>query len=110
MIVRNQDLFNQLYRLSLEFGRSWRRPIESIVQETAPDLNETEQAEISDYIRETRGKIEHYFYERYEDTDDKKIAELQRQGARWIQREFPWMDEETVSQGISQAIYYAWHG
>ena len=110
MIVRNQDLFNQLYRLSLEFGSNWRRPVESIVQEIAPDLNETEQAEISDYIRETRGKIEHFFYERYVDTDDKKIAELQRQGARWVQREFPWMDEENRNHGISQAIYYAWHG
>ena len=110
MMVGNEDLLNQLYRLSLEFGSNWRRPVEEIVQEVSPERSEAEKAELSDYIRETRGRIEQYFSERYEDTSAGKITALQTQGAIWIHQEFPWMEEANINHGISQAIYYAWHG
>lgn len=110
MIVGNEDLLNQLYRLSLAFGSNWRRPVEEIVQEVSPEQSDAEASELSDYIRETRGRIEQFFSERYEDASTEKIAALQQQGAIWIHQEFPWMEEANINRGISQAIYYAWHG
>ena len=110
MASYNPDVLNRVYELSLEFGKNWRRPVLTIVQEVSPNLSIEEQQRISTYIEETRSKVETYINERYMSDQPEMISELQRQSEKWMRAEFPWMRAETILHAISQAIYYAWHG
>jgi len=103
-------VLNRIYELSLEFGKNFRRPVLTIVQEVSPNLSLEEQKQISSYIEKTRSRIETYFYERYVSDQPDMISALQRLGEEWIEVEFPWMNPETILHAISQATYYAWHG
>ena len=104
------EALNKIYELSLEFGKNWRRPVLTIVQEVSPNLSIEEQQRISVYIEETRNRVETYISKRYVGDQPEKISALQRQGKKWIKAKFPWMQDETILHAISQAIYYAWRG
>ena len=110
MVSIDSVVLNRIYELSLEFGKNWRRPVLTIVQEVSPNLSFEEQKQISTYIEKTRSRIETYFYERYVSDQAEMISALQRQGEAWIKVEFPWMNPETIRHAISQAMYFAWHG
>ncbi|MPN21484.1 hypothetical protein SDC9_168864 [bioreactor metagenome] len=110
MVSFDPDVLNRIYELSLEFGKNWRRPVLTIVQEVSPYLSLEEQQQISAYIEETRGRVETYVSKRYIEDQPGRISELQRQCTEWIKAEFPWMRADTILHAISQAIYYAWHG
>lgn len=110
MVSIDSVVLNRIYELSLEFGKNWRKPVLTIVQEVSPNLSFEEQKQISTYIEEARSRIETYFYERYVSDQAEMISALQRQGEAWIKVKFPWMNPETILHAISQATYYAWRG
>jgi len=110
LVSFDPDVLNRVYELSLEFGKNWRRPVLTIVQEVSPNWGIEKQKRISAYIEKTRSRVETYISERYVSDQSEMISALQRQGEDWMKAEFPWMNAETILHGINQAIYYAWHG
>jgi hypothetical protein len=99
--VKSDDL-NLLYHASLEFGENWLRPLTEWAAELFPEMGAAERGEISAYIEHTRGEIENYVAEH--------CPAARESVKRWIHKQYPWMDEDNVSRGYSQGMYYAWHG
>lgn len=98
------DVLNEVYRKALEWGENWRRPIQSIVEETIEETGEAEKQKIAEYIKTVRSDIEEYIYYRYQDF---KLEIDYKSLYAWIQNKYPWIDNDNLKHAVSQGIYYA---
>ena len=97
------DVLNEVYRKALEWGENWRRPIQSIVEETIEETGEAEKQKIAEYIKTVRSDIEEYIYYRYQDF---KLEIDYKSLYAWIQNKYPWIDNDNLKHAVSQGIYY----
>jgi len=99
---------NIIYGASLEFGKNWMRPIIELAQERIPDLAEPELTTICSYVEAVRNDINELVLENYDELVNDKVSQDKIKDI--IRQRYAWMNEDNVSRGFSQGMYYAWHG
>lgn len=107
---RGKDERNVLLDAALEFGKNWRRDVQSLAGERLAGLDELQRATLGREIEEVRSTIEQWILDRWEAAGG-SWSKSDAQAARvFIQATYPWMGERNVAHTISQGTYYAWHG
>ncbi len=104
----NEKHLNILYKASLEFGVNWRRPLTELADERLPKLSQIEHNQLCEYVENARKNIEKYVEEHFDYEKGLSIPEVE--AIQWIQQNYSWMNKKNISHGISQGMYYAWHG
>ena len=99
---------NKLYKASLQFGANWMRPLPELAKEMLPRLNESERECLCKCVDIARRSINEYIEKQYE--YEKGLTLPEDEVVMWISQNFPWMNKRNISHGISQGLYYAWHG
>ena len=104
-----EDL-NVLYDAALEFGENFRRPVVELAAERLPHLEAEEQGELARLVTSCRAAVEEHIAEVYETYGDQWPDSAKLDAHDWIAESFPWMTDDNISHGISQGVYFAWHG
>jgi hypothetical protein len=104
-----EDL-NVLYDAALEFGENWRRPLVELASERLPHLTAQQRDDLAEIVSTCRADIEEHVAELYETYGDLWPDRAKREARDWIVDHFPWMNDANIDHGISQGVYYAWHG
>ena len=103
---KDKEIMNTVYQKSLEFGENYRRPIMDIINESYPELSDTDKKRLERYITEVRTDIEQYFSDRSEQHHAFFDDWVSFKGKVWIHKNYPWMNAENINHAISQAIYF----
>ena len=104
----DEKKLNKLYDASLQFGKNWMRPLPELAIKRFPNLTETERDSMCRCVDIARDSINEYVQRHYDYEKGLNIAK--EEAVLWIQQKFPWMSKKNISHGISQGLYYAWHG
>ena len=105
-----ENILNEIYAKSLEFGDNICIPAGEIVKNLYPDISNEDKIRIADYIEQTKDSIEKYFYENYDYKNEGANAELQYKGEQWVKENYCWMNSENIKRAVIRGMYYAWHG
>jgi hypothetical protein len=106
---RPEDL-NVLYDAALEFGENFRRPVVELAAERLPHLPPEERERLAGAVTQCRADVEDHIVGMYATYGDSWPDHAKDEAHDWIAEHFPWMSEENISHGISQGVYFAWHG
>lgn len=105
-----ENVLNEIYAKSLEFGDNICTPVDEIVKNLYPNISNEDKINLADYIEQTKDSIEKYFYDNYDYKNEGTNVELQYKGEQWIKENYCWMNSENIKRAVSQGMYYAWHG
>jgi hypothetical protein len=103
---KDQEILNRIYDQSLAFGKNYRRPIKDILNESFPELSETDKKELEEYITNVRASIEKWIFDQSENKNLLLQELLSFRAQLWIKKNYPWMNQDNISHAISQAIYF----
>ena len=101
---------NLLYSAALEFGLNWRRPLNRLASERMPDRAESYRNAVALLVEQSRAEIEAYINDAFTRSNREWHATDAGETETWIAERFPWMTPRNRTHGISQGVYYAWHG
>ena len=104
----DEKWLNILYEAALEFGINWRRPLKELASERLPNLQQSDREELCLSVGKAREAIEKYVENHYE--YKKGLTVPEEEAFLWIKQNYPWMSRRNIARGISQGLYYAWHG
>jgi len=104
----DENKLNKLYNASLQFGKNWMRPLPELACERFPNLSEIERDALCKCVDIARESVNEYVLKHYDNEKGLSISKVE--AVLWIQCNFPWMSKKNISHGISQGLYYAWHG
>ena len=105
-----ENVLNEIYAKSLEFGDNICTPVGEIVKNLYPDISNEDKINLADYIEQTKDSIEKYFYDNYDYKNEGTNVELQYKGELWIKENYCWMNSENIKRAVVRGMYYAWHG
>ena len=106
--IMDDTYMNILYDAALEFGANWRRPLVELANERLPNLNQSDCEELCFLVERAREGIEKYIENHYE--FEKGLTVPEEEVILWIKQNYPWLSDKNISHGMSQGLYYAWHG
>lgn len=107
---RSSDARNVLFDAALEFGKNWRRDVNSLASERLANLEDGERAALSGEVEATRDAIEQWIWDRWETAGGEWSSSDTQAAREFVRATYPWMDKRNISHAVSQGIYYAWHG
>jgi hypothetical protein len=102
----NEQYLNILYDAALEFGENFMRPVKELAQELLPELREPELTAICSYIEKVRDNVNELVYINYIKYEHHEISQDEIKNI--IRQRYLWMDENNISRGFAQGMYYAW--
>jgi hypothetical protein len=95
-------LLNLALELSLEFGPTWRQPIQSRLLERRPDVTTAQADELDAFARRARDWAHELIARSLNDG-----VPPEQEARKTISDALPWLEAETFARLWSQGCYYA---
>ncbi|MEH0154115.1 hypothetical protein V6R21_08185 [Limibacter armeniacum] len=109
-----EDILNKGYKMSLEFGGNWLKPINERLGKKYPKLSSNELDEFSAICERLRAEainfINKYLEAKAEGNQQIVEKELQIAFTNWALEYYPWLSKSNIKGTVSQGLYFAWKG